>query len=240
MADQTPHEPPPAPTETEILQEATQRLVRDVDALAEAAWSEPSGLPGWTRAHVVAHLTLNAEGLAGALAGIVQGEPTPMYASPEARDSDIEELAKVEPSELRTRLLGATTRFADAVAAMPDDAWEATIERTPGGRTFHARATAGMRLREVEIHHVDLGIGYTTADWEPAFGALLLDAMGKRHPTSAPFRAHATDLDRSWAFGDGGPTVTGTAGDLGWWLTGRGNGEGLTCDGGELPGIEAW
>jgi maleylpyruvate isomerase len=240
MADETPHEPPPGPTETEILYEATQRLVRDVDALDEAAWSEPSGLPGWTRAHVVAHLTLNAEALAGALSGIVEDEPTPMYRTPESRDSDIEELATVEPAELRARLLGATTQFADAVASVPDDAWSASIERVPGGRRFHARSTVGMRLREVEIHHVDLGIGYTTADWEPAFGALLLDAMGKRDPAAQPFRAHATDVDRTWAFGDGGPTVTGTAGDLGWWLTGRGNGGGLTCDSGELPEVAAW
>ena len=80
-------------TKTELLHESTQRLVRTVDSLPDAAFAEPSGLPDWTRAHVIAHLALNAEGLAGALTGLVQGEPTPMYSSPEARDADIAELA---------------------------------------------------------------------------------------------------------------------------------------------------
>ena len=46
--------------------------------------------------------------------------------------------------------------------------------------------------------------------------------------------------NRTWSFGDGGPTVTGTTAALAWWLTGRGSGEGLDVDEGELPGIEAW
>jgi len=28
--------------------------------------------------------------------------------------------------------------------------------------------------------------------------------------------------------------------DLAWWLTGRGEGEGLTTEGGTLPRIEEW
>ena len=51
----------------ELLPEATQRLVRTVDGLDDDALAAPSGLPDWTRAHVVAHLALNAEGLASVL-----------------------------------------------------------------------------------------------------------------------------------------------------------------------------
>ena len=58
----------------DLLQEATRRLVRAVDGLDDNAYAEPSGLPGWTRGHVLAHLTLNAEGLAAALSGIVDRE----------------------------------------------------------------------------------------------------------------------------------------------------------------------
>ena len=52
----------------------------------------------------------------------------------------------------------------------------------------------------------------------------------------------SVDLDRTWHLGDGsgGAVVTGTSADLGWWLTGRGSGEGLTSDTDELPEMEAW
>lgn len=224
----------------ELLHEATARLVRTVDGLADDDFAAPSLLPGWTRAHVVAHLALNSEGLAGALTGIVQDEPTPVYASQEARDGDIETLAKAEPTELRDRLLGGTTLFDDAVTAVPEDAWDTRVERTPGGRTFKASAVVGMRLREVEVHHADLDAGYHHAQWPTEFSGLVLEAMARRGAAREPFTADPTDLDGTFAYGEGGPTVTGTAADLAWWATGRGAGEGLTTDHGPLPGIEAW
>ena len=147
------------------LHEATQHLIQTVDGLTDNQWAEPSLLPGWTRAHVIAHLTLNAEGLAGAADGVVRGEAVPMYASQEARTSDIEEQAKVPPSETRDRFLGSTSTFASALAAIPEDRLGVTIDRTPGARSFPAGAIAGMRWREVHIHHVDLDAGYTPADW---------------------------------------------------------------------------
>jgi maleylpyruvate isomerase len=224
----------------EELQEATNRLVRTVDGFKGDDWGGPSGLPGWTRAHVVAHLALNAEGLAGALTGIVQDEPTPMYSSQEDRDRDIDELAGGDPAELRERLLAGCTLYADAWTALPDDAGGATFERTTGGPAHPAGATLGMRLREVEIHHADLDAGYSRADWQPRFCEILLASMTKRE-WPEPFRVAPTDLDGTWTYGDGdGPTVSGTAADLGWWLTGRGSGEGLTSDSGKLPKVGAW
>lgn len=224
----------------EQLPEATRRLIRTADGLTEEEYAEPSGLPGWSRAHLVAHLALNAEGLAAALAGVVEGRRVPMYASQETRDSDIADLAGAAPSAIRSRLLGGCTDLADALAAVPDDAWETTIERVPGGPVFTVADVPVMRLREVEIHHADLVCGYDRSSWSPAFAAAVLDAALARSSASSPFRAHATDLDRTWSFGEGGPTVTGSATDLAWWATGRGRGEGLTAEGGELPGIGGW
>jgi maleylpyruvate isomerase len=221
------------------LSEATRRLVRTADGLPDHQYAEPSDLPGWTRAHVLAHLALNAEGLAGALTGIVEGNRVPMYASQEARDGDIEELAGKTPTAIRTRLLGGCTDLADAIRAVPDDAAATTVDRVPGGRTFAAGDVASMRLREVEIHHADLAAGYDRSAWAPEFAALVLDGMRERG-TGAPLTARATDLGRDWAYGEGGPVVSGRAADLAWWLTGRGAGEGLTSDGGALPQIGAW
>ena len=235
---------PPDDTLIDDLRAATQRLVRTVDALTDEQYAAPSGLPGWTRGHVVAHLALNAEALAAALTGIVQGEEVPMYASQESRDADIEELAVDRPAALRERLLRSTTLLADAIEAVPEERRSTRIERTPGsGTTFAAYAVPAMRLREVEIHHADLGLDYTRTDWPLSFCARLLDAMLKADNGEEPLTAAPTDLDRTWQSGAvvaGSPTVSGTAADLAWWLTGRGDGDGLTSDDGDLPRIEAW
>ena len=227
-----------AETPEDLLPDATRRLIRTADALDDAAYAEPSGLPAWTRAHVLAHLALNAEGLAGALGGVLEGEPTTMYASDEDRDRDIDVLAEREPAVIRDRLLGASTALADAISAMPDDAWDGEIERTPGGRRFATALVPAMRLREVEIHHADLDAGYSPADWDAAFCVALIDSVAAR-PGQPAFVAVASDHDRRWEVGAGGPTVTGTLGDLGWWLCGRGGGAGLTSADGAVPTIGA-
>ena len=238
--------PPPPPSmdptafAERLLPEATRSLIRAADGLEDPEYAAPSGLPGWTRAHVLAHLALNAEGLAGALAGFVEGRRVPMYASQEARDADIADLAGEEPTAIRNRLLGGCTDLADGLAAVPDDAWETTIERVPGGPVFTVADVPAMRLREVEIHHADLACGYDRSSWSPVFAAAVLDGALTRGSASARFTAHATDLDRTWSFGEGGPAVTGSAPDLAWWVTGRGRGDGLTAEGGELPEIGAW
>lgn len=216
------------------LAQATRRLIQTADGLTDAEYAGPSHCAGWTRGHVVAHLALNAEGLAGALRGIVEGRRVPMYQSQESRDDDIEALAGNEPSTIRSRLLGAATDLHDAIAAVPDDQAAVTVERVPGGPGFAASDVPTMRLREVEIHHADLRSGYDRSDWSAGFARDLVTQMVDRGP-ALPFAVHATDLGRTWTVDAGGPTVSGTAADLGWWLSGRGDGSDLTSDSGVLP-----
>jgi len=238
---------------SDMLHEASARLVRTVDGFHGDDWTAPTLLPEWSRAHVVAHLALNAEGMARALRGLVADPdddgPHTMYDSDERRGQDIAELAADAPSEIRARLLGGVTILVDAMDAVPVHEWEARLERTPGGRTMRADALPGMRLRELEIHHVDLDAGYTRAQWPLAFAEHLLDAMTKRVRPEQPFEARPTDSGRTWVLGDGEarfeaeyavPVVTGTSADIAWWLTGRRAPESLSCSGGELPMIEGW
>ncbi len=227
----------------DLLDHAAPRLNRTVDGLVDDEWQQPSLLPGWTRAHVVAHLALNAEGLARALHGVLGEEPAPMYDSDESRDSDIDDLATAHPNEIRDRLLGGTTVLHDAFAALPDDAWGERIDRTPGGRSMRVASLPSMRLRELEIHHVDLGAGYATSAWTPTFATLLIDAMTKRAEPPERIEIRPLDVDRRWALGPDGPdglVITGPAAELGWWLTGRPAAPTLSCSRGELPEIEGW
>ena len=233
----------------DLLGDAAQRLTRTVDGFHGDDWRTASLLPGWTRAHVVAHLALNAEGVTRVIRALVGDEPSDepptMYDSDERRDSDILDLGERDPGEIRDRLLGGTTVLHDAFAAVPEDGWGGRVERTPGGRSLPVSALPSMRVREIEIHHVDLGADYTTAGWPEPFSVLLLDAMTKRLRPDDPFEVKPLDSERTWVVGRTDseypvPIVTGPAADLGWWLTGRPAPETLSCSRGELPEIGAW
>lgn len=223
------------------LSVSSHAFTRTVDALSDDQLSAPSLLPGWTRAHVVAHVALNGFALAAAIDGFVHDRPVPLYESDEQRDRDIDELSRAGSSELRERHLIATTQFVDAVALVHDAYWSGHVDRLPGGPAWPMMTVLPTRRRELEIHHVDLGTAYRQADWPADFVVELLDAVTLDQAPSGRFRVRATDLGRGWSVGDaGGPTVTGTGADVGWWLTGRGTGEGLLSDAGKLPSLGPW
>lgn len=227
---------------------STRQLIRSVDALTDDELDAPSLLPTWSRAHVIAHLALNGAGIAGALEGLAQGEEVAMYPSQEARDRDIDELVARGPAALRDALMADCHRFQESVEDLPEACWTATFPRVPGGQRFDVASIVETRRREVEIHHADLGVHYSCADWPDDFVVELLGKVVVDHADDGPFVVHATDLDRRWSVGtiaeeDGGDhlqVVSGTGGDLGWWLTGRGQGGGLAANPGGLPRIGPW
>ena len=100
-----------------------------------------------------------------------------------------------------------------------------------------------MRLREVEIHHADLGAGYSPAQWSPDFCRVLLSSAAGRE-FAEPFSVLARDLAETWHLGatddEPGAVVSGDAADLAWWLTGRGDGSDLASNTGTLPRIDPW
>ena len=231
------------PLDLDHLLEAGQRLVRTVDGLRGDDWTGPSLLPGWSRAHVVAHLALNGEALRDVLQGVVEGQPVPMYESDERRNTDIEELAQADQAEIRERLLASTTTFADAAQAVPDDAWEGRFDRTTDGPSLPLRAVPTMRVREIEIHHVDLATGYSPDDWPAGWPEGVVDGMVKRIDPDHGFVVRPLDADRTWEVGrvtDDPVVVTGPVAQLAWWLTGRPPGEQVSSSSGELPRIGGW
>jgi maleylpyruvate isomerase len=232
-----------------MLAGSSARLIRTVDGFHGDDWQLPSLLPDWTRAHVVAHLALNAEGMARVLRALVADAddhpPAAMYDSDDQRGRDISRLAEHTPSDIRAHLLGSVTILHEAVDAVPEEQWETRVERTPGGRTMRAGAFPGMRWRELEIHHVDLDAGYTRVAWTLPFAEHLLDAMARRLRPEQSFEVKPLDSKRTWVAGDEQaeypvPIVTGPAADLAWWLTGRPAPETLSCSRGELPSVEGW
>jgi maleylpyruvate isomerase len=226
---------------TSAIDAATERLLEAADRLPDADWTAPSLCAGWTRAHVLGHVALNAEGFGGAVLALADGRPANAYRSADARDADIAALALEPPDAIRERLRASTALFSEALAALDGLEPQATFERTPGGTVIPAAAVPVLRLREVEIHHADLDLGYTHADWPVDTVVEFLDKDAPRYTAGPGFVARASDLGREWAFGSpgaGAATVTGPASALAWWATGRDPGDVLSCTEAELPRME--
>lgn len=221
------------------LRDATERLLTAAAKLDNAAVTEPSRLPGWSRGHVLAHLARNAD----AVVNVLEGRP--MYASAEARDADIERDAP-RPLDAQIADVRESAALFQGAADAPAD-WSRTVELR-NGVTDSASRVPFRRWVEVELHHVDLGIGYDLEDLPEEFTEREIDFLAQRfagHPDVAPTRL--TDGTRAWSTGrqadtdrtagEAGVTVTGSPADLLGWLAGRRDGSGLTVEGGRLPSL---
>ncbi|MFB9389190.1 maleylpyruvate isomerase family mycothiol-dependent enzyme [Streptomyces coeruleoprunus] len=216
------------------VQEATERLLTAASALDNAAVAEPSRLPGWTRGHVLAHVARNAD----ALVNVLQGRP--MYVSGDARDADIERDAPRPLAVHLDDLRESAARFR-AEGEAPAD-WARTVELR-NGVTDRAARVPFRRLVEVELHHVDLGVGYELEDLPKEFTEREIAFLTERFSghKDVPATTVAADDGRTWTTGGGaeGPAVTvrGPAADLLGWLAGRRDGSALTVSGGPLPAL---
>lgn len=216
------------------VREATDRLLTAVAKLDNASLAEESHLPGWTRGHVLAHLARNAD----ALVEVFEGRP--MYESATSRDSDIERDSGRPLLEQLEDVRNSADRW-QAVAERPQD-WTRTVELRNGVTDTAARVPF-RRLIEVELHHVDLNIGYELSDLSEEFTGREIEFLADRwsgRPDVPPVTLKTYHSDRVWHTGgsEGTPvTLVGTPDELLGWLAGRGDeGAHLTLEAGDgLP-----
>lgn len=216
------------------VREATDRLLTAVAKLDNASLAEESHLPGWTRGHVLAHLARNAD----ALVEVFEGRP--MYESATSRDSDIERDSGRPLLEQLEDVRNSADRW-QAVAERPQD-WTRTVELRNGVTDTAARVPF-RRLIEVELHHVDLNIGYELSDLSEEFTGREIEFLADRwsgRPDVPPVTLKTYHSDRVWYTGgsEGTPvTLVGTPDELLGWLAGRGDeGAHLTLEAGDgLP-----
>jgi maleylpyruvate isomerase len=148
---------------------AVQRLLGTARVIDDGDLRAPSLLPGWTRAHVLAHVARGADALRNLMIGVRTGQPRPAYASPAERTGDIEHGAGLSRAELLDDVAATAMAFRTVSRQLPDQAWDAEVTGVPGLDPFPARELLVRRLIEVELHHCDLGAGYTAADWPDSF-----------------------------------------------------------------------
>ncbi|MER6671603.1 maleylpyruvate isomerase family mycothiol-dependent enzyme [Streptomyces sp. NPDC000983] len=213
---------------TELLVKAAQ--------FDEAGYAAPSLLPGWSRAHLAAHVAANAEALANLVHWAATGEPTPMYASPEERLAGIERGRALPAAELTDWLRESAAALERGTAALGEERWRTPVV-TAQGRTVPAAEVPWLRSREVCVHAVDLANGVTFADLPSDFlTALCEDVVAKRSAVPGPalsLRAPGA----AWELpGTGEPVlVEGELADLAAYLTGRGDGPGAPA-----PTLGTW
>jgi len=219
------------------VEQATERLIRTAEGLDVAA---PSALPDWTVGHVLTHVARNADAYTNLLTWARTGVETAPYATPTARAEGIEAGFGRPLAEQIADIRESHERFADAAAAMPAQAWTFFLPWTGAS----AAAVPWARLREVEVHNVDLGAAYTPEDWSDAFALRLLReivAGAKADDFSLVLRPHGVDHPLTIGTANGAPTIGGPTRAIAAWLAGRGDGADLTVSpDGELPQPPRW
>jgi maleylpyruvate isomerase len=231
----------PAADSAEIAA-ATARLLDTGRTLSDADVRAPSALPGWSRGHVLTHIARNADSLVNLLTSAATGVEHPQYPSEQDRAAGIEAGASRPPAEQLGDLEGSHQRFAAAVDAVPASHWENPV-RWMGGDPRPASKILDSRLREVAIHHLDLGAGYSASDWSAVFALRILvsvvpafELRGMQPVTLLP-----TDIEaRVDVSGGSDVEVHGRAAALATWLLGRDDGSGLSTGGHALPKPPPW
>lgn len=167
---------------------ATARLLHTLDGLTDEQARRPSLLPGWSVGHVLTHLARNADSVVRMVEAAQRGDVVFQYAEGQ-REREIEEGSGRSADEL----VGDVTRAADAVArtvaATSDDVWATGMCKVRSGDA-PINVVPLRRWREVELHHADLGLGFTYADMSPEYvtreqSGVSPPPFGGRDPTGA-------------------------------------------------------
>jgi maleylpyruvate isomerase len=212
----------------------TAFFARKLNELSDADLDGASLLPGWTRRHVVSHVGYNARAIARLIEWAATGTETPMYASPEARNYEIDFGSTLSPIALRHLFDHSAVHLNVEWRDLPADAWHHKV-KTAQGRIVPAEETVWMRTREVWMHAVDLDNGATFSDIPaPVLERLLKDITGAWHTRGTDTGLLVKVTGTSLALGDSGaadPTViTGPLPAVVEWAAGRGS-RGVTATG---------
>jgi len=220
-----------------------ERVRTALDGLLDVQVAQPSRLPGWSRGHVLAHLTGLGEAVVRQLQNAYDDAPlVPFYdGGTDGRNAAIESGAHLSAAEHVARV-GAVMDRVEGLLDLLDDV---ALTRRTGFRDRNAAAVVLAWWRETSIHLTDLDLGVEHTMWGAALREHLVGYLSSRVPDGIRLDLEPTDVDEPRYVGDGRTIrVTGAASDIVAWLAGR---EPLaplhaTTDGAEtsLPELGTW
>ena len=139
----------------EAVREHTHLLLGATIGFSDEHWAQPSGLPGWSRSHVAAHLVENARGLLRVCHGIAEGRPARMYPSHADKIRAVERGALAGGLELQIQL---DTTAGELQTVLPMLEGNSDPVELRAGYRLPAEQIPLARLFEVVVHAVDLAI----------------------------------------------------------------------------------
>lgn len=208
-------------------QDLTSRILSALSSLRDMLATVDDGsaaghsdLPGWTRAHLLAHINGFAKAATRQLDTAGTQDPFPMYdGGPEGRDTEIEMTALMRSDALVVRVNESLAALDAGIRAIGDEQWDLVTGFRGGGTVaelFHAI------WRELVIHTSDLALDGSVADWEPEFCAHLFDELAVRVPEGRRYVLQPHGAQRIiLGEGEDATVLSGTAFDLAAWLAGR-------------------
>jgi maleylpyruvate isomerase len=142
---------------------AHQALLADLDEPLNPA--RPSALAGWSVGHVLTHLARNADSVTHRLEAAGRGEHADQYpGGADGRNAEIEAGSRRTWPELQADVTSSCTRLEAVAAGLPVAAWSVVSTSVTGLRQ-DAATVLDRRVREVVVHHTDLGLSFTPANW---------------------------------------------------------------------------
>ncbi len=170
-------------------------LVHWLHGLGDVDVTKPSLLPNWTVGHVLTHIARNAEGCRNMLYG---GSMYP--GGIPQRNADIEAGAGRGFAEQVAHIGATSDDFERTLTALTDEQWASEASGPFGVITVESVPL--RRWREVEVHRMDTGLGYTwrdiPSDWVAADLAVRRSAFGQPIPADVAGLGDKAEL--TWLF----------------------------------------
>lgn len=176
MAARHDHTTDPHITESLLLaRRGTAYFSRYLAQLTAEDLRDPSLVPDWNRAHVVAHVGYHARDLAHLIEEVRTGTPVAESAELEAHNVDYG--ATLPDAALRNLHAHAAVHLNVEWRDLPAEKWNTVIPRD-GQPPVHVADTAWRRAYEVWVHAVDLNVSARFEDFPPRLlERLLHDAL---------------------------------------------------------------